>query len=773
MKLYREDEVEVIKSSNDLETSQASITMTPQMFQLLSSGIYTHKVRAVIRELSCNCVDAHAMNGNESRPFNAHLPSHLEPYFEVRDFGPGMSHEQIMKLYLSYGSSTKRDSNTQIGGFGIGSKSPFAIAQSFTVTAFQHGVKRQYSIYMENGIPQVTKLLEIQTNEEDGMAVRVAVSTDKINEFKDEAGKVYAHFPVRPNLNADIQFLYDDDVVLAEELDKYKVFMSKNRGYGDFPVSIIMGNIEYPIRFADLGLGVNGTLPPAMSQMIGRMLVYVPIGSVQVTASREALQLNDATIEAVRSCFDGLAEKMSGYIQEQLDKCEDYLELAKYVRATFQGHATAMTLLSKLTYKGEVINSIMAKQLYCRSEQAKDDNGDLLFAKDGTTLLMRNCVAPVPCVTTYEWKRGTPNQRMTKYNVNSEDNFNLFKLTSDRLEYFENNILWIISDRRNKNGSVKTTGENQIMHGLFLKVHTEKLTSWHHMKAYFFDSEAELDAHIALHKYPKAKMQIFKMSEHESFYVPKKVTRGEVKLLVADDGFPTELKVNLDEIEDTQYYLKTAGHVVENEQFAESMGEVSRVASKILGKPVYVFRKATWGKIPEEWVELTPEILFEAMGPEDWKEDNYLAIRRAPQVCGPGRENKTVCLLKVGDTLRGDGWFYKSDAAVTINLAKNLHVIDKFYTRPAYWLAKYVHIGLTERVNSLFVLLAPKSPVKKEILKRRKRMDKKVRAASQKRYVEHVLVRNISWSHLNMMDLLTHLGVPFVGVDEEDMTKAY
>ena len=151
------DHAEVIKSSTSLETSQAQITMTPEMFSLLSSGVYTFKERAVIRELSCNAVDAQKEAGKENIPFHVHLPTRFEPYFEVRDFGTGLTHDKVMSLYLNYGASTKNDSNDYIGAMGIGSKSPFAIAQSFTVSSYVDGVVNKYSVYLENGIPQVTK----------------------------------------------------------------------------------------------------------------------------------------------------------------------------------------------------------------------------------------------------------------------------------------------------------------------------------------------------------------------------------------------------------------------------------------------------------------------------------------------------------------------------------------------------------------------------------------------------------------------------------------
>ena len=95
------EHAEVVKSSHNLETAQAQITMTPEMFSLLSSGVYTYKELAVIRELCCNGIDAQIEAGNGDRPLRVHLPTRFEPYFEVRDFGTGLSHELVMKLHLN------------------------------------------------------------------------------------------------------------------------------------------------------------------------------------------------------------------------------------------------------------------------------------------------------------------------------------------------------------------------------------------------------------------------------------------------------------------------------------------------------------------------------------------------------------------------------------------------------------------------------------------------------------------------------------------------
>jgi hypothetical protein len=53
------------------------------------------KQQAIIRELACNSRDSHILNSNEQIPIEVTLPSVFEPTFSVRDFGPGLSEDDI------------------------------------------------------------------------------------------------------------------------------------------------------------------------------------------------------------------------------------------------------------------------------------------------------------------------------------------------------------------------------------------------------------------------------------------------------------------------------------------------------------------------------------------------------------------------------------------------------------------------------------------------------------------------------------------------------
>ena len=48
-----------VSSSGTMKTTAFQINATAHMFRILSDGLYSDKVRAVIREVSCNAYDSH------------------------------------------------------------------------------------------------------------------------------------------------------------------------------------------------------------------------------------------------------------------------------------------------------------------------------------------------------------------------------------------------------------------------------------------------------------------------------------------------------------------------------------------------------------------------------------------------------------------------------------------------------------------------------------------------------------------------------------------
>jgi len=103
--------------NGNAEVQDFKIEMNAMVFDMLVSKVYTDKVLAVIREWSTNAIDA-CIDAKLPIKFDVHLPTVLEPYFSVRDYGTGLSDEDVKGLYSTLGASTKRESNEYNGVFG-------------------------------------------------------------------------------------------------------------------------------------------------------------------------------------------------------------------------------------------------------------------------------------------------------------------------------------------------------------------------------------------------------------------------------------------------------------------------------------------------------------------------------------------------------------------------------------------------------------------------------------------------------------------------------
>src|ERR1700739_4627923 len=107
MKLGMQEHVDVAAGVQD--EVAISFEANAVAFYAQISGLAKDKIGYPIRELSTNAWDA--SKGN----FEVHLPTGLTPVFGVRDYGPGMSAEDMKNVYARLYASTKRSTNDQVG----------------------------------------------------------------------------------------------------------------------------------------------------------------------------------------------------------------------------------------------------------------------------------------------------------------------------------------------------------------------------------------------------------------------------------------------------------------------------------------------------------------------------------------------------------------------------------------------------------------------------------------------------------------------------------
>lgn len=297
--------------NGNFKTSSFKVQASAKAFEILSSNIYTHKVRAVIREISCNAHDAHVAAKN-NKQFDVHLPTYLEPWFSVRDYGIGLSDEDLREIFTTYFCSTKTDSNEFIGALGLGSKSPFCLVDSFKVVSYHNGIKSEYCCYKdESGEPQICLLTSTETSEPNGLEVSMAVE-GRQSEFHDEAVEVFKYFESIPNIN---------DTSVVEKINEYKnsvILKDEEFGFTNKYGSTVavMGNVAYAIPSELDTIDMDG-------------YVRFELGELSFDPGREKLSLDENTKRILVAKLESIRPKLAQLVFDKINQESTKFKKAK------------------------------------------------------------------------------------------------------------------------------------------------------------------------------------------------------------------------------------------------------------------------------------------------------------------------------------------------------------------------------------------------------------------------------------------------------------
>lgn len=308
------------------DATEMSIKMNAFTFEALSGNkLYKNLIRAIVRELSCNAYDAHVMAGNTDVAFDIHLPTTFEPFFSIRDYGIGLDDNGVRKTYLTYFDSTKRDSNTVIGAWGLGSKSPLGYTDNFIITAFKDGVSRMYTVFKkpDTGIPAVSMMCESETTEPNGVHIQMPVI--KVNDysvFEREARSVLRWFPVAPTTNTGIVFDKPDYII--EDIIKGVHLLKHEWSAKPFA---IQGMIKYPIDLPD-----TDCIAEEVRHLLSQNLeMHFDIGELQFSMSREELSYGESTVKAIEAKLFAIKAALVPRLQVEVDAMKTDWERAAFL----------------------------------------------------------------------------------------------------------------------------------------------------------------------------------------------------------------------------------------------------------------------------------------------------------------------------------------------------------------------------------------------------------------------------------------------------------
>lgn len=280
-----------------------------KLFSILSNGLYKNKILSMIRELASNAYDAHKMNGNLDVAFNITIPTWENPFFIIRDFGVGLTATEAETTMFSYLGSAKDNSDEFIGGWGLGSKSPYACSKEFEVVLYKDGYFWQYNCWQDGfGIPQHGVFEEGTTSEPNGILVKVPVDSMENYKYRDALITYLSdtNFNIVITNPSALSFT-KKTIKFQFEQSGYKFAISDHSSSGE--VMVLYGGFIYRISELDGLENETVRILNELKTLINySVLLDVQVGQCDFSVSRESLAGSHKTLTFVNGALEAFME---------------------------------------------------------------------------------------------------------------------------------------------------------------------------------------------------------------------------------------------------------------------------------------------------------------------------------------------------------------------------------------------------------------------------------------------------------------------------------
>lgn len=333
--------VDSTQTSADFNTQNMSIDANGRMFSLLLKNLYTDPYGAIVRELCTNALDAHVLVGN-TNSFFVQLPSKFDSHFILRDFGPGLDDFEINKYLNTLFSSNKTTSNELAGGYGLGSKTPFALVDSFNIESYKNGIKYTGLWYKkECGTPVLIIINTCPTDEPNGLKFIVPCLPEDSAKFTEAFNNQIFNFVIKPRFFNDIadpssEYIFDFKYKYVTSFENIKIFKKLNNTPSRYysysnsqktSVFVSIGGVLYPYNNLNLSKEFREYVleqyereskNSSESFSIG-LLIDIPIGSVTIPMNRESIEVTTSNTNFIQSIANTTCENWIKFIYKDLD----------------------------------------------------------------------------------------------------------------------------------------------------------------------------------------------------------------------------------------------------------------------------------------------------------------------------------------------------------------------------------------------------------------------------------------------------------------------
>jgi hypothetical protein len=233
-------EITNIKSSKVI---QAKIGNPAKMLRMFTKDLYKHPLQTAIQEYINNAKDAHIMAKKDCSTIEITAPTIANQCVVIKDFGPGLSPDDIVNIFANITTSNKDDSDLFNGGFGIGSKSWFAVNNSFMVVSRYNKTKTYYTVNF-NDKKGITISIdhEEKTNEKNGVEVILPLSNkNQIKNSHKAIARAINFWSVRPKvLNLEVKL-----IEFKERNEEYSIISVDSK---ESELMVTLGETMYSIK---------------------------------------------------------------------------------------------------------------------------------------------------------------------------------------------------------------------------------------------------------------------------------------------------------------------------------------------------------------------------------------------------------------------------------------------------------------------------------------------------------------------------------------------
>ena len=312
-------------------------------------NLYSDPIGSIVREVTSNCYDAHRekrlkrkgvipMTSEDKLQYWHKEDKNPQIEFQdenillgignamiFRDFGVGLSQYRVETIYTMFGNSTKRDNNLQIGGFGIGAKSPFAYTDTFYIIANHNGIKYSYMLYKGNDAFHMDMIKKVPTSDLNSTEVIIPIKEHSdLRTFRKSIEQQLLYFEniryinVEEGLGANIKSIAcdyeDEDLAISLDLKSASI---------DQELHCMVGRVRYPLDFNSLDNIWKDNYNNKEREIPAA--IKFDIGEIDLVPSRENIRYTDRTKEAIKAKIESVRKSCIYDCNRELNNATDFI----------------------------------------------------------------------------------------------------------------------------------------------------------------------------------------------------------------------------------------------------------------------------------------------------------------------------------------------------------------------------------------------------------------------------------------------------------------